>query len=177
MGEQLRKVTLDFEKRRLQFESTSAHILRLSLGETGINWEFLSPPAGAEPVKIKIEEKRAELQQQEQNVAQKEDSATTEAKKTQVLSGVVKGPVRPGRPDNNGKPTFYHLGAMHIDGEEEAVMFLVSHYRHAATIAGQYLKPEASFTAEGYPQPSVQEGRNPRFNVFHLIDYPGKPPK
>src|SRR6266496_4705901 len=42
--QKLRSIKLDLEKRYLQFESTDATAIRLSLTAEGIRWELLQPP-------------------------------------------------------------------------------------------------------------------------------------
>ncbi len=165
MGEQLRKLSIDFEKKRLQLESTNAQILRINIED--LTWEFITPPPGVErpEVKIQVEEK-----------PQEPEKTVDESKKTWTLTGRVKGNVREGRPDGAGKPTAWARVAAHNEEKDEAWMLSTTFHR-ASTRAALGLKPEDQITFEGYLRPSNDASKMDSFSVFHLIDYPGKPAK
>ena len=90
-----------------------------------------------------------------------------------TLTGRLKTKPRPGRPDSKGKPTAWARFAAHQVGEDEAHMYSASFHRHTAQIALE-LSAEDRLTVQGYPHPSEDPNRMDTFNVFNIIDYPGK---
>ena len=100
--------------------------------------------------------------------------AETEAKKTVTLTGVVKGALRPGRPDARGGATVWCRFAAHVEGETESHMYSTTFHRHAAKLAEQHLRDGAQATVEAYERKSDDPSRMDSLSVFHLVNYPGK---
>ncbi len=160
--QKLRSIKLDLEKRYLQFESTDATAIRLSLTPEGIRWELLQPPT--------ITTARAV----DRLVDAAEEEAPSEGKEKepiQTLTGKLKGIVKEGRPDRQGKKTAYAPMAVHQDGEDKAKMVLASFYRHTANKA-LTLPADSQISASGYLRPTETPGRMDTFHIFNLVNYP-----
>lgn len=171
--QRLKSIKLDLEKRYLQIESTDAVAIRLSLTPQGIAWELLQPPTitTARAVDRLIETAEA------QPVA--EAAIPTEGKEKSTIytyTGKIKGQVREGRPDPQGKKTAWARFAVHEEGQEEARMLSADFRRHTANLALS-LPADAQITAQGYIRLSEDPKRMDSYYIFNLVNYPGKPPK
>jgi hypothetical protein len=160
----LKSAHLDFEGRRLFLLRSDETVLRFSLTDKGILSEILRPQTLEEPIS-----------QVPPCEAQTDDVATP-AKKTVTLTGKLKSKPQEGRLDRNQKPTAWARLAVHLEGEEQAKMFLASFHRHTRAIA-LGLSEGDQVTVEGYPRPSADPARMDSLSVFNIPAYPGKPHK
>lgn len=102
--------------------------------------------------------------------------AAKESEPRVVLTGRLKTKLREGRPDRNGRPTAYGKFAAHVEGEDQAQMYIATFHRHTTKIALS-LPRDVQITVDGYPHESNSPKRLPTFSVINLVDYPGKPKK
>jgi hypothetical protein len=170
--QRLRSIKLDLEKCYLQIESTEATILRLSLTPRGIAWELLQPPTITTARAVEHLVETAEAQAEAESAAPAEDK---EKPTVYTFTGKIKGQVREGRPDPQGKKTAWARFAVHEEGQEQARMLSADFRRHTANIA-LTLPADAQITASGYIRQSEDPSRMDTFYVFQLVNYPGKTP-
>jgi hypothetical protein len=100
----------------------------------------------------------------------------------QTLSGRITQDVQPGRVDGRGNPTSWTIAAVHEEGNDQAKMVAVSFHRHATQLALDHLHQGDQITVQGYLRPAAlpkpgEKARLDNFSAFHLINYPGKPPR
>ena len=166
----IQSVFVNFENRSMMVEG-EANWLLFNLTPEGITYAIVdAPPEMVRGMRINLVSPEQKLA----TAAQELQQAEGEAKKTFTLTGRMKGAVKGGRPDSNGKPTSWGRFAAHRDGEDEAWMLSTTFHRAAAPIA-LGLRHDDQITAEGYIRPASDPTRMDSFSVFHLIDYPGKP--
>jgi len=166
----LRSIKLDFEKQRIQIELTDATALRFDFTPQGILAEWLQPPTITTARAVDRLVEAAEAQ------TEPEPAATAEGKEKPTVytfTGRIKGQVREGRADPQGKKTAWGNFAVHEEGNDEARMLLADFRRHTANIALS-LPANAQITAQGYIRPSDTPGRKDSYYIFQILDHPGK---
>jgi hypothetical protein len=172
--QRLRSIKLDLEKRYLQIESTDATIVRLSLTPQGIAWELLQPPTitTARAVERAVQDADAETDPP----ATPEGAEGKEKTPVYTFTGRIKGQVKEGRPDPQGKKTAWATFAAHEEGNDQARVFLADFRRHTANIALS-LPANAQITISGYIRESEDPSRRDTLYVFNMPHHPGRPQK
>jgi hypothetical protein len=117
-----------------------------------------------------------------QQPATEQGPRTPEKQPIQTLTGKITQDVQPGRVDRRGNPTSWTIAAVHEEGNDQAKMVAVSFHRNTMQLALDQLHAGEQITVQGYLRPALppkpgEKARLDNFSAFHLISYPGKPPR
>ena len=177
----LREIRIDLRRQFIQLETEDGAAIRYSLTPQSLRLQLMQGQrieAVSAPGEAPDDQAEEGTGDQQQPVEQSASPPAREKQPTLRLSGKLQSQPVEGRLDRHQKPTAWARFLAHMDGQDGASLLLATFHGRCREIA-LGLNEGDPITGQGYYHPVKDPGsdRLSTFSIFHLISYPGKPPK